>query len=90
MKGSPLVLGVGEDEFIIASDATAIVPHTRQVVYLLDGEMVIVTRDRFEIKTTEDEKIERERDDVATGMYIRRAIESYFKYRFCSNSFYVV
>lgn len=63
-KGSPLVLGVGEDEFIIASDATAIVPHTRQVVYLLDGEMVIVTKDKFEIKTTEDEKIERELEEI--------------------------
>ncbi|MCC7159802.1 MAG: glutamine--fructose-6-phosphate transaminase (isomerizing), partial [Ignavibacteria bacterium] len=59
-KGSPLVLGVGENEYIIASDATAIIPHTRQVLYLLDGEMVIVTRDKFEIKTIHDEKIERE------------------------------
>jgi glutamine---fructose-6-phosphate transaminase (isomerizing) len=63
-KGSPLVLGVGEDEYIIASDATAIIPHTRQVVYLLDGEMVIVSRDKFEIKTIEDEKIERELEEI--------------------------
>ncbi len=63
-KGSPLVLGVGEHEFILASDATAIVPHTRQVVYLLDGEMVIVTKDKFEIKTIEDEKIERELEEI--------------------------
>lgn len=63
-KGSPLVLGVGEDEFIIASDATAIIPHTRQVVYLLDGEMVIVSRDKFEIKTIQDEKIERELEEI--------------------------
>ncbi len=63
-KGSPLVLGVGEGEFIIASDATAIIPHTRQVVYLLDGEMVIVTKDKFEIKTIEDELIERELEEI--------------------------
>ena len=63
-KGSPLVLGVGEGEYIIASDATAIIPHTRQVVYLLDGEMVIVTKDKFEIKTIEDEKIERELEEI--------------------------
>jgi glutamine---fructose-6-phosphate transaminase (isomerizing) len=63
-KGSPLVLGVGEGEFIIASDATAIIPHTRQVVYLLDGEMVIVTKDKFEIKTVEDELIERELEEI--------------------------
>jgi len=63
-KGSPLVLGVGEEEYIIASDATAIIPHTRQVVYLMDGEMVIVTKDKFEIKTIEDEKIERELEEI--------------------------
>lgn len=63
-KGSPLVLGVGEGEFIIASDATAIIPHTRQVVYLLDGEMVVVTKDKFEIKTVEDELIERELEEI--------------------------
>ncbi len=63
-KGSPLVLGVGDGEFIIASDATAIIPHTRQVLYLMDGEMVIVTKDKFEIKTIEDEKIERELEEI--------------------------
>ena len=63
-KGSPLVLGVGDDEFIIASDATAIVPHTRQVLYLMDGEMVIVNRDKFVIKTIHDEMIERELEEI--------------------------
>lgn len=63
-KGSPLVLGVGEGEFIIASDATAIIPYTRQVVYLLDGEMVVVSKDKFEIKTIEDEIIERELEEI--------------------------
>ncbi len=63
-RGSPLVLGVGEDEFILASDATAIIPHTRQVLYLMDNEMVIVTRDKFEIKSVEDEKIERELEEI--------------------------
>ncbi len=44
---SPLRLGVGEDEFIIASDASAIVNHTKQVVSLSDGEMVVVTPDNY-------------------------------------------
>jgi glutamine---fructose-6-phosphate transaminase (isomerizing) len=63
-RGSPLVLGVGEKEYIIASDATAIIPHTRQVLYLMDGEMVIVTKDKFEIKTIHDEKITRELEEI--------------------------
>ena len=63
-KGSPLVLGVGENEYIIASDASAIIPHTRQVLYLLDGEMVIVQKDKFEIKTIEDEIIERGLEEI--------------------------
>lgn len=63
-KGSPLVLGVGDGEFIIASDATAIVPHTRQVVYLMDGEMVSVTMDKFDIKTIEDERIEHQIEEI--------------------------
>lgn len=63
-KGSPLVLGVGDGEFILASDATAIIPHTRQVLYLLDGEMVVLTKDKFEIKTIEDEKIERDLEEI--------------------------
>jgi glucosamine--fructose-6-phosphate aminotransferase (isomerizing) len=42
-RGSPLVVGVGDREHLIASDAAAIAPHTRQVVYLQDGEVVRLT-----------------------------------------------
>jgi glucosamine--fructose-6-phosphate aminotransferase (isomerizing) len=41
-KGSPLILGVGKDEFIAASDASAIVEHTTQVIYLNDNEMAVL------------------------------------------------
>lgn len=41
--GSPLVLGVGDDEYFLASDASPIVEHTRNVIYLDDGEMVKLT-----------------------------------------------
>lgn len=40
--GSPLVVGIGENEHIIASDVTAVLPLTRQVVYLDDGDMAII------------------------------------------------
>ena len=53
-KGSPLILGVGEKEFIIASDASAIVEHTTQAVYLSDNEMVIISRDGFKTKTIDN------------------------------------
>ncbi|HSV95536.1 MAG TPA: glutamine--fructose-6-phosphate transaminase (isomerizing) [Spirochaetota bacterium] len=42
-RGSPLILGVGENEMILASDASAIVEHTRRVLYLEDNEMVEIT-----------------------------------------------
>ena len=48
-KGSPLLLGLGEDEFYVASDVAAILQHTRQVVYLDDGEMGVLTRDGYEV-----------------------------------------
>ncbi|HEY1405999.1 MAG TPA: glutamine--fructose-6-phosphate aminotransferase, partial [Spirochaetota bacterium] len=46
-KGSPLVLGIGDNETIIASDCSAIVEHTRQVIYVDDNEIVEVTQDGF-------------------------------------------
>jgi glucosamine--fructose-6-phosphate aminotransferase (isomerizing) len=53
-KGSPLILGVGENEYIIASDAAAIVEHTTQAIYLADNEMVTVTSDNFHTKTIDN------------------------------------
>ncbi len=41
-KGSPLIVGVGADEYIVASDASAIVEHTVNVIYLNDNEMVVI------------------------------------------------
>lgn len=53
-KGSPLIIGVGEHEHFVASDAAAIVPYTRQVVYLEDGELAVLTKDKFETKTIDN------------------------------------
>jgi len=50
-KGSPLILGVGSNEYILASDAAAIVEHTTQAIYLADNEMVTVSGDTFHTKT---------------------------------------
>ncbi len=57
-KGSPLIIGVGEHEHFVASDAAAIIPYTRQVVYLEDGEIAVLTAENFETKTIDNiEKI---------------------------------
>ena len=48
-KGSPLVLGVGEDEVYIASDPSALVGHTDQVIYLKDDEVAVCRRDGVEL-----------------------------------------
>ena len=47
--GSPLVLGIGEGEMLIASDATPIVPYTRNVVYLADDELAVVTASDYQV-----------------------------------------
>ena len=50
-RGSPLILGVGDGENLLASDASALVSHTRQVVYLNDGEVVTLTAERYDVQT---------------------------------------
>ena len=60
-KGSPLILGIGEGEYLLASDAAAVIERTRQVSYLNDGEMVVISlRDGYQIKTLENVKLCRE------------------------------
>jgi len=54
-KGSPLVIGVGENEYFLASDATPIVEYTRNVIYLHDNEMVAIRDNEIVIKTIENE-----------------------------------
>lgn len=53
-KGSSLILGVGDNEYILASDAAAIVEHTTQAIYLADNEMVTISRDGFHTKTIDN------------------------------------
>ncbi|MBU1098709.1 MAG: glutamine--fructose-6-phosphate transaminase (isomerizing) [Ignavibacteriae bacterium HGW-Ignavibacteriae-2] len=67
-KGSPLVLGVGDGENFIASDVNALIAHTSRVVYLEDGEIAVVYKDRFEAKTIEDEQIKKEIHEVTVAL----------------------
>jgi len=50
-KGSPLIIGIGNGEYLVASDASAIIEHTTQAVYLADGEMAVVSRAGFRTTT---------------------------------------
>ncbi len=56
-KGSPLVLGVGKGEFILASDVSAVINRTRKVVYLEDGEIVDIQKDTYQISNFADEAL---------------------------------
>lgn len=67
-KGSPLVLGIGENENFIASDVSALIAHTKQVVYLEDGEIAEVYKDHFRTKNIEDEEIQKEIIEVTMSI----------------------
>jgi glutamine---fructose-6-phosphate transaminase (isomerizing) len=55
-KGSPLVIGVGKDEYFIASDATPIIEHTSSVIYLNDDDVAIIQRGELTLKTIRNDK----------------------------------
>ncbi len=48
--GSPLLLGVGEGEMLVASDASPIIEYTRNVVYLADGELAVISRESYDVR----------------------------------------
>ena len=63
-NGSPMVLGIADGEYYLASDVAAIVEHTRQVIYLDDGEMGVLTPDGFHTATIAHKPVEKEVHDV--------------------------
>jgi glutamine---fructose-6-phosphate transaminase (isomerizing) len=58
-KGSPLVVGIADGEYFLASDVAPIINHTRQVVYLDDGEMAVLSPDGFHTATITAERIDK-------------------------------
>ena len=63
-RGSPLIVGVGNDEFILASDASAIVQHTAQVIYLEDNEVAVVRRDGFRTMTLDAAPVRKDVSEI--------------------------
>jgi glutamine---fructose-6-phosphate transaminase (isomerizing) len=58
-KGSPLLIGLGDGEYYIASDASAILAHTREVVYLDDGDLAVLSRDGYKVIDLRARELER-------------------------------
>lgn len=55
-KGSPLVIGVGEGEYFLASDATPIIEHTNKVIYMNDGEMAVIQKGKLVLSSIDNDK----------------------------------
>lgn len=63
-KGSPLVIGIGEGSTVVASDVSAIVSHTRQVIYLDDGDIARVTPEGADVFTLDNVPVARDVQQV--------------------------
>jgi len=63
-RGSPLLIGVGEDEHFVASDASAILKYTNKVVYLEDDQIATITKDSVEVSNLSGEKVDKEVHEI--------------------------
>jgi len=85
-RGSPLIIGIGEGENFLASDANAIVAHTRQVVFLNDYDVATVTGERFDVLNLGTEtanvqisKLEFQAEDSERGEYAHFMLKEIFE-----------
>jgi len=67
-QGSPVLLGIGDEELFVASDASAVLEHTRSVVYLDDGDIAVLTPSGYHVLDRESHVQLREVDDVAWNL----------------------
>lgn len=59
-KGSPIVIGIGKDENFVVSDISALLVHTRQVIYLNDGDIASITPEKIDLRDIRNVPVERE------------------------------
>ncbi|SEU01511.1 glutamine--fructose-6-phosphate transaminase (isomerizing) [Hymenobacter actinosclerus] len=85
-KGSPLVVGIGENEFFLASDATPIIEYTSDVVYVNDYELVVIRDGEMDLRSREDvkqtpyiQKLELELDRIEKGGYEHFMLKEIFE-----------
>jgi len=85
-RGSPLIIGIGDGENFLTSDANAIVAHTRQVVFLNDYDVATVTGDRFDVLNLGTEtanvqisKLEFQAEDSQRGEYAHFMLKEIFE-----------
>jgi len=62
--GSPIVLGLGTDGNLVSSDPSALLAHTKDVIYLADGECAVIKKDSYEIRTIAGKKLEKTPETV--------------------------
>lgn len=67
-KGSPLIIGVGEDEVVIASDASALIGHTTNAIYLNDGELAVCTAGAVDLKDLDAQPLTAKVEQIEADM----------------------
>ncbi|MFD2532873.1 glutamine--fructose-6-phosphate transaminase (isomerizing) [Gracilimonas halophila] len=67
-KGSPLLLGVGDGEMLIASDASAVAAYTDKVVYLDDGEIAVITKDNYTVESADHIELSKEVHELTLSL----------------------
>jgi len=68
-RGSPIILGVGKDEYLAASDSNALTPHTNKMIFLNDDEMAVLNSKGYYIKNLKNEILEKKIEIMEAGDY---------------------
>lgn len=63
-KGSPLIIGLGENEMFVASDVPAVLEHTKKVIYLNDDEIAVIDQNNYKITNLAGESIDKEVEEI--------------------------